>query len=292
MSGFTKFAVAGAGNFGKFIVKELLELKKNGSVASVSVLTRSASNANSTELAGLGATIVEVDYESAESISKALAGIDVAICAFSPMALGPQNNIADSAKAAGVKLFVPSEYGVDTEDINKIPFQRAKFELQKKLKDMGLPYTLFQTGTWSDMCFFNPHFGMDLSQKKMIFGGKGDGPISFTARDDAARFIAHALVAFPKEKLEWKSIRMEGDRQSMNSFIAQYEALRGVKIDVTRIPAEELEARLKENSSDIVAMFLLAWDRGGGAMDSAGLSNGEWPEWNPKSVIDVVASVA
>ena len=91
-----------------------------------------------------------------ELVTKALAGIDVAICAFSPMALGPQNAIADSAKAAGVKLFVPSEYGVDTEDINKIPFQRAKFELQKKLKDMGLPYTLFQTGTWSDMCFFNP----------------------------------------------------------------------------------------------------------------------------------------
>ncbi len=41
MSGYKKFAVAGAGNFGKFIVKELLQLKNEGTTSSVSVLTRS-----------------------------------------------------------------------------------------------------------------------------------------------------------------------------------------------------------------------------------------------------------
>ena len=43
MSGFKGFAVAGAGNFGKFIVKELLELKNAGKITKVSVLTRSVS---------------------------------------------------------------------------------------------------------------------------------------------------------------------------------------------------------------------------------------------------------
>ncbi len=171
MSGFKKFAVAGAGNFGKFIVKELLQLKNEG--ASVSVLTRSvrpilyidlcasddgtiqASNANSTELTELGVKVVEVDYESADSISKALTGVDVLICAFGPMGLAPQKLLVEPAKQAGVKLFVPSEYGGDGEEMKRIPFHAIKLDVQKKLENIGLPYTLFQTGSWPDS-FFTP----------------------------------------------------------------------------------------------------------------------------------------
>ena len=76
--------------------------------------------------------------------------------------------------------------------------------------------------------------------------------------------------------------------QSFNSILGQYEKRKGVKLDITRTPKEELEARLKENPKDILAMFFLAWERGGGAMDSEGLANGDWPEWKPKSVIDVI----
>lgn len=94
-----------------------------------------------------------MDYESTESIKKALAGIDVFICAWGAPTITKQIDLAEPAKEAGVKLFVPSEYGADTKEIMKIPFQAAKLDVQKKLKDVGLPYTLFQTGTWSDTCF-------------------------------------------------------------------------------------------------------------------------------------------
>jgi len=92
MSGFKVFAVAGAGDFGKFIVREFLELKSAGKIANVSVLTRSAGGANSSELAALGASIVEVDYGSSNSIVKALTGVDVLVCAFGPAGIPIQNH--------------------------------------------------------------------------------------------------------------------------------------------------------------------------------------------------------
>lgn len=41
MSGFKNFALAGAGNLGQHLVKALLQLKKDGTITTVKVLTRS-----------------------------------------------------------------------------------------------------------------------------------------------------------------------------------------------------------------------------------------------------------
>ncbi|KLO07656.1 NAD-P-binding protein [Schizopora paradoxa] len=284
MSGYKTFALAGAGNLGMFVAKELLRLKDEGSISKVSILTRS--NESSTELAKLGANIIELDYDSAASITKALTGIDVFISTWGAPTITKQIELAEPAKQAGVKLFVPSEFGADTEEINRIPFQGAKLDVQKKLRDIGLPYTLFQTGTWSDTCFV-PFFGFDLKNGKINFGGGGDAPITFTTRQDVARFTVHALLSFPRKKLEWESVRMEGDRQSFNAILSAYEKRKGVKLDITRRSREELEEAIKKNPNDIFSMFFLAWDLGGGALED--LANSEWPEWNPQSVIDVIA---
>lgn len=44
MSGYKQFALAGAGNVGMFIAKALLQLKNEGSISKVSILTRSVSS--------------------------------------------------------------------------------------------------------------------------------------------------------------------------------------------------------------------------------------------------------
>ena len=46
----------------------------------------------------------------------------------------------------------------------------------------------------------------------MTVPGGGDTPISFTGSVDVARYIVHILTTLPKEKLEWKVFRMEGER--------------------------------------------------------------------------------
>lgn len=64
----------------------------------------------------------------------------------------PQEILGRAAKAAGVKLFVPSEYGIDTKDDSSGPFV-AKRKFAELLKEIDLPYVRIFTGLWTDYIF-------------------------------------------------------------------------------------------------------------------------------------------
>ena len=98
---------------------------------------------------GTGAKLIRVDYSNKESIKKALAGVDVVISTLAVAALDVQPGIAEAAKEAGVKLFVPSEFGGPTEGETE-GFFGAKASIQERLKAIGIPYTLFYTGPFAD----------------------------------------------------------------------------------------------------------------------------------------------
>jgi hypothetical protein len=59
-------------------------------------------------------TVKEVDYESVDSLKAAFAGQDAVVSAIATVAIKGQQPIIDAAIAAGVKRFIPSEFGVNT----------------------------------------------------------------------------------------------------------------------------------------------------------------------------------
>ena len=61
------------------------------------------------------AKVIQVDYDNEASIKHALTGVDVVISTVPMTALDVQEKIAAAAKEVDVKLFVPSEYGGETE---------------------------------------------------------------------------------------------------------------------------------------------------------------------------------
>ncbi|KLO19055.1 NAD-binding protein [Schizopora paradoxa] len=280
MSAFKNFAVAGAGNLGHFIITELLQLKKNGAISTVKVLTRTGGS-KYPELVELGATFVEVQYEDPASLKKALAGTEVVISTIGGTGLATQAQLANASKDAGVQLFVPSEFGNPTDGKTDHAIFSTKDSTKKHLRELGLPFAAFYTGPF-------PDFVLKPQNGKAAFGGSGDVPISWTSMPDIARFVSHVLTTLPKKELEWRIFRIEGDRQSFNNIIASYEQRTGTKLEVTKRSRAELEATLKENPSDFVTFLLWEWDLGGGITGKPEeLSNNLWPEWNPKSVVDV-----
>jgi hypothetical protein len=66
-------------------------------------------------------------------------------------AVEQEEALGKAAKAAGVKLFVPSEYGVDTEDATSGVFL-AKKRFSDLLKEIDLPYVKIFTGLFTDYC--------------------------------------------------------------------------------------------------------------------------------------------
>ena len=75
--------------------------------------------------------------------------MDVVISTLAVAALNLQPGIAEAAKEAGVKLFVPSEFGGQTEGTTE-GFYGTKASIQERLKAINIPYAIFHTGPWAD----------------------------------------------------------------------------------------------------------------------------------------------
>ncbi|KAI0250538.1 NAD-P-binding protein [Lactifluus subvellereus] len=273
MSGYKNFAVVGAGATGSFLVRQLLKDKAAGTLNEVIVLTRQ------TTFDG-DARVIPVDYSNKQSIKDALAGVDVIISTISSAALGVQAAIAEAAKEAGVKLFVPSEFGVSSE--GSPTFFGAKTSVRSQLRALGLPYALFYTGPYADWVWQSA-LDLDTTSGRVSVGGDGDKYISFTSRPDIARYVSYVLTHLPVEQLENRSFRLAGDTKSFNEIFKAYEAKTGKKLEVTYIPVSELDARLASNPQDFAAFLHKVLATAGPASKT---DNDLYPDWNPSSVVD------
>lgn len=119
-------------------------------------------------LAGQGATVIQVDYTSVTNLTEVFTThkVDVIFALQPPgasiidaSAIKQIDLLAEAAKAAGVKLFVPPEYGsvsTNAEDPETEAFFRERKRVHQMLKMIDLPYALFFTGPWTDYCLVDP----------------------------------------------------------------------------------------------------------------------------------------
>ncbi|KAF9654289.1 NAD-P-binding protein [Thelephora ganbajun] len=279
------FAIVGSGSLGAFLINEFLTYKAAGAVTTLKIISRSETiKSTNPEWFAKGAELAQVDYTNESSIVAAFKDVDVVISTIGSRVVDQQEALANAAKAAGVKLFVPSEYGVDTESATSGPFL-AKKKFSEFLKEIDLQYVKIFTGLWTDYCL-SPFLGWKFAEGKVTFGGSGDAKLSFTHRTDVARYIAYVLTRTPPSELAWKVLRIQGELTSFNKIVADYEAKTGKKLEVTRTPREVLAEGAGQG--DIIAFLYYEWDVHGGSVGSH-LSNDLYPDWNPKSVIDAVA---
>ncbi|KAG6953208.1 hypothetical protein JG688_00012945 [Phytophthora aleatoria] len=271
MSVYTKFAIIGAGGIGGTIADELL---KKG--ATVSILTRDDTQQTLQAFKARGAKLFKVVYSDEDAVKKALAGSEVAISAVSPYHLDVQPPVVRAAKAAGIQLFVPAEYGVKvTEGPNAY-----KKVVQDLLAEVQLPATIFYTGIFAEFLpiFMDYHF----DQGYMNVVGKGETPYSITSRHDAGRFVAHMLSTAPKSALEGAKLPFEAERLSPMQIHDLAEKKLNKKIEVRSITYEE---NMKKFNTDFTA-FLTALGE-----DGRGVAGSEkevqetvakfFPHWNP-----------
>jgi len=228
--------------------------------------------------------IAYAEFTDVPALTAALAGAHVVISTISLVAIDAQVPIAEAAKAASASLFIPSEFGGPTDKLQGA--FAGKGALHAKLREVGPPVLLVYTGPWADYSWA-PIVNLDIKSGKVAIGGDGNAPISWTARKDIARFLAHILVHSPATRLQNQSVlRIEGDRASFNEIFRAYEQRTGTKLDVTYRTLDSLRARLAENAHDFDAYLHVLW-----ATDSlvGEPDNGLFPEWNPTKVVDILA---
>jgi hypothetical protein len=188
---------------GALILKALREAQP--AFQSITLLTRSAKSASAFQ--GPNIQIKEVDYSSRESLVAALTGVDAAVSAIGTKFVDDQKTIIDAAVEAGVKFFIPSEFGLANthpllqrdfsifEDKNRIQAHLENYRQRGKID-----YALIFVGLWLDWGIEG--FILDVENKKVGLWDGGERPISMTTMASIGKAVLGVLEGKAGDKRE------------------------------------------------------------------------------------------
>ncbi|KAK7048703.1 NmrA domain-containing protein [Favolaschia claudopus] len=209
MHGYSSFAVFGCGLIGMPIAREL-----HARGAGVVIIVRPGSCSTNVHQKLPGIEVCEEEYTDHMAIQQRLRenAVQVVISTVSAAAVDIQNDLATIAHAAGVQLFVPSEFGVVTDGIGHNKGQTCTLE---HLKSIGLPFAVFYAGFFMET--IPALTGLKVNGKINVIG-YGNMPCSFTASDDVAGFVAHVLTVHHPEDILNRTFRLQGDRSTLSDL--------------------------------------------------------------------------
>ncbi|KAK3676035.1 hypothetical protein LTR78_004227 [Recurvomyces mirabilis] len=211
---YMNIALAGAtGNLGQPLLKALVEAKYN-----VTVLSRSTpSNLPS------GVKVATVDFTSLSSLSSALQGIDAFVSCIPNH--GDQPILIDAAVAAGVKHFIPSEFGsnvIGNANCAALPVFAGKKKTEEYLDKVQdkITWTAVITGAFLEFCIehgllINPKTG--LGEVSKVYDG-GDGKRSFTTYADICTAVIGVLRR--PEQCKNRAVYVQSTTTSQNELLA------------------------------------------------------------------------
>ncbi|KAG1729451.1 hypothetical protein EDB19DRAFT_1929597 [Suillus lakei] len=212
---FKSFAIIGAGpSAGIPIVKAFLAI----GAPIVAIARPTSTNVSTLPTDDPNLTVVRADYSSTSEISAILREHKVDVLISTVTVVFDQNVFADAAKEAGVKLFVPSEFGIAQTPKAGLGSQKSDFAVYAK--SIGLPTLRVFNGLFYE---FVPWLTALADTGKFHIVGKGETPGSFTAVSDAAGYVAHILTTQSPSRLFDTEIHIEGQRATLSEIAALYK---------------------------------------------------------------------
>ncbi|KAH7928779.1 NAD(P)-binding protein [Leucogyrophana mollusca] len=280
---YKSIAVLGVGTVAIPLIKELLA---NG--ASVLIITRPSPKARQIPE---GAHHAAIDYTDVSALTAAFRkhGVEVVVSTINHEALDAQPPVAEAAKNAGVKLFVPSEYGLPTAGHTE-GILGVKSRFVDSLVAAGLPYARLYVGGFIDSI---PYLlALDETGKLNIIG-EGRTSATVTAQiDSASGFLAYVLTHLPPSQLHNVTFRIQGERKTLRELASLY----GDKVPVVEI--SEFPPSVKDGAfrAYLQAAFnsgaaSTGFDAAEGKDDEqrAGSSNSLWPGHQWRTVKEVLS---
>lgn len=191
MSTTSKVALAGAtGNLGIPVLEALLDAD-----LSVTVLSRVGGNSSKLKQHP-NLTIKHVDFNSTQSLTSALQGVEVVVSCLATLAIGSQNPLIDASVAASVKRFIPAEFGMDSLNplCVQLPVCTPKAATQEYLqsKVQANPGRFSWTGIANGLFLdwgLQVGFIVDVARHTATLYNGGDIPFSATTLDDVAKAV-------------------------------------------------------------------------------------------------------
>ena len=188
------------GNTGSAILKALL----TSNTINITILTRSDSpNKDSFPT---NVTIRSIDYSTISTVVDALKGQDIVISALNHVALSQQRTLLDACVSAGVKRFIPSEYGSDTLNPNAavLPLFASKKTEQRYLAELAaagkISYTIVINGPFLDFGLDHGFLGPDLRKRQIRYLDGGVSVFSTTTLATVGKAVLGVVTKLEETK--------------------------------------------------------------------------------------------
>lgn len=195
----TRVALAGAtGNLGIPILNALLD-------ADFSVTALSRKGGNSAVLAPHPKLVIkEVNFDSVESLLSSLREVEVVISCLATLAIGSQNPLIDASVAAGVRRFIPAEFGMNSANdlCAQLPVCAPKVDAQRYLQQASksnpnFTYTAIANGLFLDWGL-KMNLILNITEHNAILYNSGNVPFSATNLVDVATAVLGVIRHQPQ----------------------------------------------------------------------------------------------
>ncbi|KAI8167533.1 hypothetical protein KHU50_006487 [Colletotrichum sp. SAR 10_65] len=207
------------------------------------------SRTSSTATFPAGVAVRKADLSSVESLTAALAGQDAVVSAISTVAAvvkGAQDPLVDAAIAAGVKRFIPSEYGLNTRNLKGeilgdwliAKTEAVDYLIEKAKAHEGFTWTGIGTSLFFDWSITRGIYGIDLANKSIDIFDSGNQKVSTTSLVFLAEGIA-AVIKHPDETANQYINIIEFD-VTQNQLLKLFEEETGAKWTVNHKTADEV----------------------------------------------------
>lgn len=219
MSAIKNVVIAGAtGALGSVLAKQVID----SGLFNVTIFKRVGSTSTTAAFPD-SVKVVEVDYTSVEGLQAALAGQDAVVSTLATLAVDTQKPLIDAAAAAGVKRFLPSEFGCVIENPNAaaIPIFAGKVAVEEYLKEKAktteLSYTFVYTSAFLDWGIQN-NFTIDLTNPTPRIINDGNLPFSSTSLSTIGDAVVGVLTH--PEETKNRSVKVQDVQITQNKLLA------------------------------------------------------------------------
>lgn len=245
-------AITGAtGQLGRLVIEKL---KTKVPATDMVALARSTAKA-----ADMGVEAREADYDTPETLERALSGVDTLLL-ISSSEVGKRatqhHNVIEAAKKAGVKRIVYTS--LLHADTSPLDLAEEHLATEAELKASGIPFTILRNGWYTEN--YTSSIPGALAGGAFL-GSAGEVRVSSATRAD---FAEAAVAVLTTGGHEGKTYELAGDEAwTLSDLAAEISRQTGREIPYKNLPEAEYAAALKGfGLPEGFARMIAGWDVG------------------------------
>ena len=277
MAPLTKVTLVGAnGNLGSKLLPALL-----GANLSVTALLREGSTSKLEAHPNLTTRFVDADF-ALPALQEVLAGQDAVIAAFPlPNRLDHHLRLAYAAAAAGVKRFIPADFGscdaASPEALKRLKIYRDKTRVRERCEELArefpgsFSWTALVCGHFFDWGLRDGLLQFDLDKREALILDDGEAPASASTLKRVGEATVRILER--PEVTANRTVFVQSFLASQNRLLASVEKATGAKWTVKR---DEAMAYLDRMSSNLSPEGTGDWHYIEGIVFALGALDADW----------------